>query len=30
MLSVIMDEVQQFSAGKQQDDITLIVGKCRK
>jgi serine phosphatase RsbU (regulator of sigma subunit)/predicted enzyme related to lactoylglutathione lyase len=30
MLAAILDEVQQFSAGKQQDDITLIVGKCKK
>lgn len=28
-LAVILDEVQQFSAGKQHDDITLIVAKCR-
>jgi serine phosphatase RsbU (regulator of sigma subunit)/uncharacterized glyoxalase superfamily protein PhnB len=30
MLAAFLDEVQQFSAGKQQDDITLIVGKCRE
>jgi serine phosphatase RsbU (regulator of sigma subunit)/predicted enzyme related to lactoylglutathione lyase len=29
MLAAILEEVQRFSAGKQQDDITLIVGKCR-
>ncbi len=29
MLAAILEEVQEFSAGKQYDDITLIVGKCR-
>ncbi len=28
MLAAILDEVQQFSAHKQHDDITLIVAKC--
>lgn len=28
MLAAILDEVQQFSAHKQYDDITLIVAKC--
>jgi serine phosphatase RsbU (regulator of sigma subunit)/uncharacterized glyoxalase superfamily protein PhnB len=30
MLTAILDEVQQFSAQKQHDDITLIVAKCRQ
>ncbi len=30
MLATTLEEVQQFSAGKQQDDITLIVAKCRE
>jgi serine phosphatase RsbU (regulator of sigma subunit)/predicted enzyme related to lactoylglutathione lyase len=30
MLAAILDGVQQFSADKQQDDITLIVGKCKR
>jgi serine phosphatase RsbU (regulator of sigma subunit)/uncharacterized glyoxalase superfamily protein PhnB len=30
MLAAILDEVQQFSAHKQHDDITLIVAKCRQ
>jgi serine phosphatase RsbU (regulator of sigma subunit)/uncharacterized glyoxalase superfamily protein PhnB len=30
MLTAILDEVQQFSAHKQNDDITLIVAKCRQ
>jgi serine phosphatase RsbU (regulator of sigma subunit)/predicted enzyme related to lactoylglutathione lyase len=29
MLAAILEEVQRFSAGKQQDDITLIVAKCK-
>ena len=29
MLATILEEVQKFSAGKQYDDITLIVAKCR-
>jgi serine phosphatase RsbU (regulator of sigma subunit)/uncharacterized glyoxalase superfamily protein PhnB len=28
MLAAILEEVQRFSAGKQYDDITLIVAKC--
>jgi hypothetical protein len=28
--AAILEEVQQFSAGKQQVDITLIVAKCRR
>lgn len=30
MMAAILQEVQQFSAGKQHDDITLIVGRCRE
>jgi serine phosphatase RsbU (regulator of sigma subunit) len=30
MLTAVLEEVQRFSAGKQQDDITLIVAKCRE
>ena len=29
ILVAILRDVQQFSGQKQQDDITLIVGKCR-
>jgi serine phosphatase RsbU (regulator of sigma subunit) len=28
MLAAVVDEVRQFSPQEQQDDITLIVGKC--
>jgi serine phosphatase RsbU (regulator of sigma subunit) len=28
MLTAVVDEVRQFSPQEQQDDITLIVGKC--
>ena len=28
MLSAVVDDVQRFSHGEQQDDITLIVAKC--
>ena len=29
LLGVIVDEVRQFSQREQNDDITLIVAKCR-
>ena len=29
MLAAVVDEVRQFSPQEQQDDITLIVGKCK-
>jgi serine phosphatase RsbU (regulator of sigma subunit) len=29
LLPAIMDEVQRFSSGEQQDDITVIVARCR-
>jgi catechol 2,3-dioxygenase-like lactoylglutathione lyase family enzyme len=29
LLTSVVDEVQQFSAHEQQDDITLIIAKCR-
>jgi serine phosphatase RsbU (regulator of sigma subunit) len=29
MLTTILEEVQQFSTGKQYDDITLIIAKCK-
>ncbi len=29
LLAAIVEEVQQFSAGSQRDDITLIVAKCK-
>jgi serine phosphatase RsbU (regulator of sigma subunit) len=29
MLASVVDEVRQFSSGDQQDDITLIIAKCR-
>jgi sigma-B regulation protein RsbU (phosphoserine phosphatase) len=30
LLASIVDEVQLFHAGEQQDDITLIVANCRE
>ena len=30
LLTTILDEVQQFSANEQHDDITLIVAKCKE
>ncbi len=30
LLAAVVDEVQRFSAQEQQDDITLIVAKCRE
>jgi len=30
MLTAILEAVQRFSAGAQQDDITVIVGKCMR
>jgi serine phosphatase RsbU (regulator of sigma subunit) len=30
LLSAVIDEVRQFSPGEQQDDITLMVAKCRE
>ena len=30
MLTAIVDEIRQFSADEQHDDITLIVAKCRE
>jgi serine phosphatase RsbU (regulator of sigma subunit) len=29
MLAAVVDEVRQFSPQEQQDDITLIIGKCK-
>ena len=29
LLASVVDEVRQFSSGDQQDDITLIIAKCR-
>jgi len=29
LLSAIQAKVQEFSAGKQADDITVIVARCR-
>ena len=30
LLASVVDDVQQFSPHEQQDDITLIVAKCRR
>jgi serine phosphatase RsbU (regulator of sigma subunit)/catechol 2,3-dioxygenase-like lactoylglutathione lyase family enzyme len=30
LLSAVVDEVRKFSPGEQQDDITLMVAKCRE
>jgi serine phosphatase RsbU (regulator of sigma subunit) len=29
LLNALLEEVKQFSSGEQQDDITLIVARCR-
>lgn len=29
LLASVVDQVRQFSSGDQQDDITLIIAKCR-
>ena len=29
LLSSVVEDVRQFSTGEQQDDVTLIVAKCR-
>jgi serine phosphatase RsbU (regulator of sigma subunit) len=30
LIALLVEEVRQFSAHAQQDDITLIVAKCRE
>jgi serine phosphatase RsbU (regulator of sigma subunit) len=30
IVTAVFDEVRRFSGGRQRDDVTLIVAKCRQ